>query len=161
LRKLGTLALILTLAGCSGGGGSIGSLNPLGWFKGGQQAAQQDPNKRPLEPRQGYNYVTDTRGLAPQVNTASVERSTGGVIVRATGVMPAQGFYDAGLVPVASSNRGELAFEFRVRPPKGATQIGSEATRQITVAIFLTKFDLAGVRTIRVISSGNSRTARP
>ena len=49
-----------------------------------------------LEPKGGYNSVdVDPRPLAPRVDTMVIEPVAGGVIVRATGVMPSQDFWDA------------------------------------------------------------------
>lgn len=135
-------------------------LNPLNWFGGSQPvaAAAQVPT-RPLIPEGALAAVADTRQPIAEIAAMAVERTPGGAIVRATGLAPTQGWYNAQLVPVAAE-AGVLAFEFRVEPPPGYEAEGSPATRTITVARALDAADLAGVTTIRVIGAQNARESR-
>ena len=156
MRTILAFALVLTLAGCAGSGGGIGSLNPFSWFGGGSAAARPDT----LAPRGGFPVAVDRRPLIEKITAVAVERTPYGIIVRATGLPPTLGYYDAGLVAVAAPRRGELAFEFRARPPGRAMPAGSAYARQITAGAFIPKERLHGIRTIRVIGATNSRTAR-
>ena len=163
MRLFAALGLVLTLAACSGGGsgssGSIGSLNPFTWFGAGK-AAPSDTAVRSLAPRRGYIRVIDTRPLIDQITGLSVDRTPGGVIVRATGLPPSQGYYNADLVQVASPNAGELAFEFRISPPPQAPRIGTVWSREIVTGTFLSDARLTGIRRFRVSAARNERTVR-
>jgi hypothetical protein len=151
--------LILSVAGCSGGGrGSLAGLNPFNWFSGqnGQGAQVQS-----LAPGRGYAVDIDTRPLVAQITGLAVERTASGVIVRATALPPSDGYYDAGLVAVAPQNSRELRYEFRARAPTQVIRIGSPFQRQIIAAVHLTRAQLNGIRRIVVVGQGNSRSSRP
>lgn len=164
MRHLTVLILVLSLTACSGGGsgsaGSVGSLNPFNWFGGGKGARTAETGQS-LIPQRRNAPGADTRGLIEQITTLTVGRATGGKIVRATGLPPSQGYYDAELVTVESQKPGELVFEFRINAPLRAPRTGTPFSRDITAATFLTPHDLAGIRVIRVIAARNNRTTRP
>jgi len=155
------LCSALLLTGCA----SIqqSRLNPFNWFGGPIQptAAPLDANGelRPLVPENAGATMTDTRVLIDQITSLRVNRTPDGVILTATGLAAAQGRFNAQLVPTGYDN-GVLGFAFRVAVPEGATDVGRDATRRITVARVLTQAELQGVRTIRVQAARNAQTAR-
>lgn len=136
----------LTLSACGLG---RSRLNPFNWFKQPVQVEQV-----PL-----YTAPADTRGLIDTVQTLKVEPMRGGVIVRATGLPPTQGFWDAALVLVPTDKPGHLAYEFRILPPKGQTQSGTPTSREVTVAISITDFNLDGITSIEVRGAQNALSA--
>ena len=152
-RPILTLALCGPLAGC--GNFNASSLNPFNWWGGGDVAVAVAPDGQPIDPRP----------LVAQITDAVVERAPGGVIVRATGVPPTQGFWAAALVPtnleLQPDENGVLAFDFRTLPPETQQLVGAPATREITAGYFLSPQDLRGVRSILVRAEGNSRSLRP
>lgn len=143
------LALVAALSAC----GSLGSsrLNPLTWFGGGREEPLT------LVPEGGYAVVEDNRALVERVAEIAVERMPGGAIVRAVGIAPTQGWWDAELVaenggvPVD----GVLAYRFVIAEPAEAQRVSSEASRRITAAVVLTDRALAGVRQIVVRGQTN------
>jgi len=157
VRTILAFMVVLTLTGCagSGSGGGSGSLTPINWFGGGASARPET-----LAPRGGFPVAVDRRPLIEKITAVAVERTPYGIIVRATGLSPTLGYFDAGLVPVAAPRRGEMAFEFRARPPGRAMPTGTAYARQITAGAFIPGERLHGIRTIRVIGTTNSRTAR-
>ena len=84
-----TLALtaVMVLTAC--GSMRESRLNPLNWF-GGSREAQADEF--------GIPATLEARPLVDQVLSMSIEQTPYGAIVRATGLSPNQGHYDAELV---------------------------------------------------------------
>lgn len=145
-----TVALCGLLAGCSS------NLNPFNWFGGGDEAEVViAPDGLPVDPRP----------LIDQVTAAVVERAPGGVILRATGLPPTLGYWNADLVPVDIDLRpdenGVLALDFRALPPAAPQPAGAPAAREIVAGYFLTTQTLRGVRTISVRGERNTREVRP
>lgn len=99
---------------------------------------------------------------------ATLERGYGGVIIRATGVAPTQGYFNAALVPDDDGRpdaAGVVTLRLVAVPPLAPEAIGPERTRLLMTAAFLDELKLRGVKTIRVISALNAATlpvpARP
>lgn len=154
------LVLILVLGGCSSVGDS--RLNPLNWFGG---ASATDPAAPPAEippliPARSVVTEVDNRELIGTVTDLRIERTSGGAIVRATGIAATQGFYNADLVAVRAETAGQLRYQFRVQRPAGQPAIGGTAGREIVVAKFVSDQDLAGIGSIRVEGVQGSRTSR-
>ncbi len=166
MRFILAISLVTTLAACSGGGGtgsasSMASLNPFNWF-GNRAATPGNAAGTPsLAPRRGYLKVVDTRPLIDQITALAAEKTASGVILRATGLAPSEGYHSADLVVVASAKAGELVFEFRARPPASAARIGPAHLRELVAGAHLTRAQLIGIRIIRVIAGRNSRSVRP
>ncbi len=158
MRIYPVFALIFILTGCSGGG-SLGNLNPLNWFKNTKNTAQSG-SALTLAPHNGYTVIADSRPLIDQITGLSIDKTASGVIVRATGLAPGQGYHSADLILVSAIS-GELAYEFRARAPGTVLAIGPVHLREIVAGIHLSQSQLRGVRRIRVIAVQNSRTARP
>ncbi|MGV8987049.1 MAG: hypothetical protein ACOH2H_12290 [Cypionkella sp.] len=138
----------LGLAGCGFG---KSKLNPFNWFGNST-------------PRQGtavalYKPVVDPRGMIAQILTLKVDPYPGGAIVRATGVPPTQGFWDASLVKLPVEDTGKLVFEFRISPPTTPAPAGTQPSREVTVATDLTDFQLQGISTIEVRAAQNAMSA--
>jgi hypothetical protein len=85
----------------------------------------------------------------------------GGAIVRATGLPPTQGFWDAELVADdgLTPENGEIAFSFRVAEPLYTRPASTRQSREIEVATFLSDTELSGVRRITVIGQSNRRSS--
>jgi len=148
------LASCILLSACGGSASSLSSANPFNWFGGNkdEQAAVAE-----------IQIPADPRHLMPQILDLKIEATSGGVIVRATGLPPVQGWSHADLI--AQNNGfavdGVLSFEFRALPPRGYELVSTQASREVTVATFLSNASLAGVRSIRVSGAANGLSARP
>ncbi len=149
--RLPILAVVV-LATALGGCGKLreSRFNPLNWF--GQA--------RPAEVTILYVRPEDPRALVGQVTTLKVEPYPGGAIVRATGLPPSQGYWQAELVAQPLDDQGRLVFEFRVFPPPVPAAAGTAWSRQITVAAVVSDIKLQGVRSIVVQGAGNALSSR-
>lgn len=149
---LALLAASVLLTAC---GGSGGSFNPFNWFR-------RAPQEEMLTAAPQSEVAPDFRELVEQVVDLKIEQSPGGAIVRATGLPPTQGYFDAELVARndALPVDGVLTFEFRVHAPFGFELVSNESSRQIIVGHFLTEQALSGVNSIRVIAKTNALTSR-
>jgi hypothetical protein len=103
--------------------------------------------------------VIDQRQLVSQVTALTVDRASAGAIVRATGLAPTQGYFNAQLVN-AGIEGGVLTLEFRAQQPAGFQALGNEASRRITAAYIIDSNDLARIRTVRVQAAENARTSQ-
>ena len=136
----------LALSGCGFGKSRF---NPFNWFG---------------PPRVGtpvaiYSAPVDPRGLVQQVLTLKVEPYPGGAIVRATGLPPTQGFWDASLVLLPDDGKGHLIYEFRIAAPKVPAPAGSQPSREVVVAVNATDFQLQDVNSIEVKGASNGLSA--
>jgi hypothetical protein len=141
--------ILVTLVGF-GIAGCGTKLNPYNWFS--------------HHPTQGtpvafYTAPVDPRGLVAQVTTLKVEPYPGGAIVRATGVPPSQGYWNASLVAVPDEGKGKIMFEFRIVPPETPTPAGTPTSREVTVATNLTDYKLQDISAIEVRGAQNAMTA--
>lgn len=151
-RIIGAGLLGLVLTGCSSGV----SLNPLNWF-----GPKADNELVTLEPKDGWpTGVDEYRQPIAQVTRLAVERASGGYIVRAVGVPPRLGYWEAELVPLndAQPENGVMAYAFMVAPPPWATAQSRPQAREIHVAHYVSDTKLAGATRIRVEAAGNSLT---
>lgn len=150
----------MLLSACAGSnlGDSLGRLNPLNLLSAQSRAGAGPPT---LAPRRGYVQVIDSRALIGRIDGLWAEDTASGIILRASAVAPRLGYYSADLVPVASSNPGELVFEFRVRAPQVSPGPGTPRQRALAVATSISHAQLAGVHSIRVLGAQNSKTVRP
>jgi hypothetical protein len=146
-----TLALTAVMVLTSCGGIRESRLNPLNWF-GGSREAQADEFGVPAK--------IEARPLVDQVVSMSIEQTPYGAIVRATGLSPSQGYYDAELVARPLDENGVLVYDFRLMPPPGPTPAGAPRTREVTVAAHLSKIKLASISEIVVQGAQNARSSR-
>lgn len=144
-RILITLLLVLGLAGCAS------RLNPWNWFGG-------DREQR-IEVVETVEEV-DGRQLVAEIVSLDVVPNPGGAVISAMGLPPRQGYWEADLVEIGREN-GELVFEFRVYEPVDPnTPVSTQRSREILAGTALSRFDLAGIRSITVIGQQNRRTVR-
>ncbi len=145
-RILLMFVLIASISACGRGGP-----NGLSLF-GGSRAADTEI----------ANPEQDPRPLIDQILDLKLERVPGGAIVRARGLPPTQGYFDADLlvlnggVPV----NGVLTFQFRAAAPLSPARAGTPLSREIIVGTFLTDQSLAGIRSIRVSGARNALAVR-
>ncbi len=146
---IAALAGLLLLGAC--GGFSQSNWNPVNWFGGSKEVAvvQTTDDGRPV----------DTRPLVDQVLSMSVERYPGGAIIRATGLPPAQGYWDGQLVqdPVED---GRLTFRFVLIPPPEPTRVSTQQSREVIVGTSLSDKQLEGIREIVIQGAQNARSSR-
>lgn len=144
---LAALSVVLVVAGC----GAIreSRLNPFNWF--GR-----------AEPRETVTTAApqDERLLVAQVLTLSVDPYSSGAIIRAKGIPPTQGWWEAELVARPLDENGVLVFDFRVFPPITNTPQGTPRSREITVATSLSNVKLDQVREIVVQGATNALSSR-
>jgi hypothetical protein len=151
------LALTLTLSACAAVRES--RFNPLNWF------GQSEARAARSVPADAYAPTPDPRPLVDQVIAMAVEPIPGGAILRVTGLPPTQGFWEAELVPVESTaaapiDEGVLVFDFRIWPPPYVARAGTQPSREVEVATYLTLNDLEGVTRIVVRGARTERLTR-
>ena len=146
LPIIAVLVLALGVSGC----GRIGSsrLNPMNWFG----------HARPTEVTALYVAPEDSRPLVAQVTLLKVEPYPGGAIVRATGLPPTLGYWQAELVAQPVDDQGRLIYEFRIYAPLDPAAAGTPYARQINVAAAISTIKLAGVTSVVVQGAGNALT---
>lgn len=141
------LVALTVLSAC--GGLRDSRLNPFNWFGRSEPAVQVQTAK-----------PTDPRALVDQVLTMAVEAYPGGAIVRATGLPPTQGYWEAELVARPLDENGVLVLDFRVFPPIAAASVANQQSREITVAYSLSDIKLQAISEIVVQGAGNARSSR-
>ncbi|MGP3699101.1 hypothetical protein [Rhodobacter sp. NSM] len=141
------LTLVLSLGACGS------RLNPLNWFGG------SEPAPSVLAPTDLPSTAPDTRPLMAQVISLDVEQNRGGAVVRAVGVPPTQGYWDAELVARPVEN-GVITYEFRALPPPQGGDVSTQASREVTVGAYLTAYQLRSISQITVVAAGNALTSR-
>ncbi|WP_114964714.1 hypothetical protein [Alkalilacustris brevis] len=146
---LAAMVALGLLAGCGG----LSSLNPFNWFGSSEEVT--------LTPEGGYALVDDNRPLVSQVTEMAVEPFPGGAIVRAVGLPPRQGWWDAELIPENDGRAvdGVLRFRFVVAAPRQPTREGTPMSREVSVGHYVSDHRLAGVRRIEVIGAQNARSS--
>ncbi|MFQ5622719.1 MAG: hypothetical protein ACE5FS_04910 [Paracoccaceae bacterium] len=99
--------------------------------------------------------VVDPTQLLPDVTDAKLEPVADGMILRATGIAPRQGYHGASLVAVGAEG-STIRFQIRAIPPAFATPQGPPRSRRLLVARVLSFKEMKGIRTIEIIS-GNRK----
>lgn len=145
----GTAALLL-----SGCGISETRLNPFNWF-GSDEDTETVEDVTIVESR-------EVRPLIAQVTSVVLEETPGGVIIRATGLPPEQGWHNAALVSETRGRpvNGVLTLAFRAVPPTEAQRVSTVQSREIVVGRFVSNITLNDVREIRIVGEQNSRVSR-
>lgn len=145
---LAALAAVMVVSGCATIGRS--RLNPVNWFGRSQATAVVT-----AEPTRDGGRVP-----VQQVTALFVEPTRGGAIIRATGVPPTQGWYEAQLIAEPRDNPAELVYRFVLKEPAPGTRVGTLVSREVTVATFVSDFRLEEVRRITVTGAQNARTTQ-
>lgn len=140
----------VALSACSSGP----SLNPFNWFSQEEPVEQLDD----VEIAQAF----DDRPLVQSIEALAIERLPGGVIIRATGLPPMQGWHDAQLVREggAAAGTGVAVYSFRARPPEAPTRVSTQQSRELVAATFLSDIELEGITSVRVLAASNVRSLR-
>lgn len=126
-------------------------LNPFNWFgRSREEAVETAPS----------DFTNDPRRYVEQVVSLNVDPTPEGAIIRAVGLPPLQGFWDAELVRRPDPDPSRLIYEFRVAPPLSQTRQSTQQSREIIVATAVSSARLQGVRTITVIGRANQRSVR-
>ncbi len=153
---LAALMLTVALGAC---GFRQSRLNPFNWFGTSQQQAAPAQ----YDPVTGQKIVPQaTVGMVAEVIDLVVERRPGGALVRATGLPPTQGWWNAALKAENGGKpvKGVLTFRFEIAPPPGQTPASTPQSREVTVATYLSDAQLDGVSQITVTGTQNARTSR-
>lgn len=151
MRKplLALMVVVLTVSAC----GRIrdSRLNPFNWFGRSEPVAVQPG---------GPELAPDGRRLVAEVTSLVLDRTAGGVIVRAVGLPPTQGFWEAELVARPIDENGALVYDFRVFPPPREGEVSTRQSREIVVAAFLSNQRLERVSQISVQGERNALATR-
>lgn len=147
---LAAMAMVLALGAC--GTMRDSRMNPMNWF--GRSSTET------LAPAGGWQGGTDRRALVPVVTEMEAIPTTGGALLRATGVTETQGWWDVELRPVNRERPvdGALIYEFVVAEPREATPVSTAASRTVTAGVKISNERLAGVRRIIVRGAQNARS---
>jgi hypothetical protein len=127
-------------------------LNPFNWF-GGSRRRERVADSRPVE-------AQDPRPLVAEVVSLNVDPYSSGAIVRAKGIPPSQGWWDAELVARPIDENGVLVYDFRVFPPVTETPTGTPMSREITVGISISTVKLDQINEIVVQGASNALSSR-
>jgi hypothetical protein len=149
------LIAVLALPGCARLAQS--RFNPLNWFGPAVASTPAEAALRPLVPAGAV--ARDSRTLIGSVIGLTIDRTADGGILRATGLAPTQGYYNAELV-LTGSAAGVLTYEFRVAAPAAGEPQGDPASRTIQAARVLSVAELAGIAAIEVLGATNAQTLR-
>jgi len=178
MRKTMILTLIAAtgLAGCSGFRES--RANPGTWFTGERAAERRaareadivaNATTNPLIPEQRTSVFRRSPDSETYEGTAiyaissvSVEPTSGGSIVKATGIALRQGAYDVRLTPENDGEAvdGVLTYRLEAVQPTDRRQ-GLEQSRRVSAADFISTQTLSEVQSVRVMGATNAQTARP
>lgn len=147
---LAALALALGLGAC--GPVRESRLNPMNWF--GRDSTET------LVPSGGWGTGTDRRALVPFVTEMEVIQTTGGALLRASGLTATQGYWDVELRALNDERPvdGALIYEFVVAAPRTQTPVSTEASRTVTAGVKIANTRLGGVRRIEVRGAQNARS---
>ena len=88
-----------------------------------------------------------------------IDKFPGGAIVRATGLPPTQGYWDAELVAQPVDDKGRLVLDFRIFPPISAAGVVNQQSREVLVGLRLSNIKLQDVRQIIVQGAKNARSS--
>ena len=145
-----TAALVAALVLTSCGVVRDSRLNPFNWFGRSERVETLSPLAEKRE----------TRLLVADVVTLSIEPYSGGAIVRATGVMESQGWWQAELVEVAGEDPTHLVLDFRILPPVTPTAVGTVRSREVTAAMTISPRRLEDISRVTVQGQQSARTTR-
>ena len=145
-----TAALVAVLVLTSCGAVRESRLNPFNWFGRSER----------VETLSSLQQAADPRLLVADVVSLDIEPYTGGAIVRATGVMESQGWWQAELVEVKGDDPTHLVLDFRILPPVTQTPTGNTRTREVTAAMAVSPRRLQDISRVTVQGERSARTTR-
>jgi hypothetical protein len=149
---IAALAVVLALGAC----GSVrdSRLNPMNWFSRNSTET--------LAPSGGWATEVDRRALVPVVSEMELIQTTGGALLRASGVTQTQGWWDAELRPVNDERpvNGALIYEFVLAAPRTPTAVSTEVSRTVTAGVKIPTARLVGVQRVIVRGAGNQRSVQ-
>lgn len=165
--KLGMRKTLITLIAASvvlGGCGRVRNswVNPFNWFGGGATEVAQ---VAPATPQGGSGdgsataLPADPRPLVDRVTAVDFDRFQGGVIVRATGLPPSQGWWKADLVARPVDADGVLVLDFRINAPLSDQPAGTPRSREVTAAASVSAYKMQSIRRIVVQGASNAMGA--
>lgn len=142
------LACALVLSGC--GSARESRLNPFNWFGSSREGPQLGETAS----------VIDNRPPVEQVTALSIERTSSGALVRAEGLAPTLGWWDAQLVAENNGRpvNGVLTYRFVAAAPRTPQPVGSARGRTLTAAATVNEVMLEQTARIVVAGGTNSRT---
>ena len=126
-------------------------LNPFNWFGGAKRREQVAAT--PAEEQ-------DPRLLVADVVSLNVDPYSAGAIVRAKGIPPSQGWWEAELVARPIDENGVQVYDFRVFPPLTETPEGTPMSREITVAVSISAVKLDQISEIVVQGQNKALSSR-
>ncbi|MFN4129031.1 MAG: hypothetical protein ACK4GC_04345 [Paracoccaceae bacterium] len=150
MKRPVTAALVAVLVLTSCGGVRESRLNPFNWFGRSERVETLTPVAAKVDPRL----------LVADVVTLSIEPYSGGAIVRATGVMESQGWWQAELVEVKGDDPTHLVLDFRILPPVTQTAVGNARSREVTAAMTVNPRRLEDITRVTVQGERSARTTR-
>ena len=129
-------------------------VNPLNWFgSSGTATPETVAYTGPLVPPEALRPAADAR-VPVTVTGVEVARTDEGAVVRAAGVAPGAGYYNAQLVRVGIDN-GILVLRLVAEAP--ATPVAGDRTLNAATAV--TAATLAGLRGVRVEGATGAMSA--
>jgi len=148
LPLIAALTAVTLLQAC--GGLRDSRINPFNWF--GRSA--------PVAVIAATEAPADARSQVQEVLSMAVDPYPGGAIVRATGLPPTQGYWEAELVARPVDENGVLVYDFLVFPPETTKDAGPQQSREIAVGANLTNRELEAITQIVVQGLTNARASR-
>ena len=144
------LAFALLLAGC--GPARESRMNPFNWFGSSREGPELGET----------STVQDNRPAVEQVTGLSIERTSSGALVRAEGLVPGLGWWDAQLVPENNGRPvdGVMTYRFVAAAPRTAQPTGSVRARTIVAAVPISEIMLEQTARVVVAGATNSRSIR-
>lgn len=145
------LAVVLTmgLSGCARV--SESRLNPFNWFGSAEDEPVAAASLEDDDPRPRVAQITSLR----------IDETPTGAIIRATGLPPTQGYFDAQLIPQTDDPvNGELVLVFRADVPIGEPRVSTVQSRELVAARAISVQDLAALRVVRVEGATNALSVR-
>lgn len=149
------------------------ALNPVNWFGRSTSEAVATTDGAPVNPlipqstglfgKRGGDVETYAGKPFDEITDLTVERVSGGAVIRATGLAARQGIYSVRLTPITDDETpidGVLTYRLEGVEPTKNTATGGPATREVTAARKITDQNLRGVKTIRVEGLRNARVTR-
>jgi hypothetical protein len=151
MRRTLTAALIAVTVLGACGSMRDSRLNPFNWFKKSEASQMMAAvAEAPADPR----------ALVADVVDLTIEPYPGGAIIRARGLPPTQGYWEAELVARPLDENGVQVFDFYVFPPLVQMGANIPQSREINVATTLSDIKLEAITQIVVQGANNARSSR-